>query len=88
MKQALGIVEVRSLSAAIQALDTMVKSASVEVVKLERVGSGIVAAMITGEVAAVSAAVENARDAVDGMAELISVNVIPRPDNEVDRLLW
>lgn len=87
MKQALGILEVRSLSAAIQGADTMLKSASVELLKLDYVGSGIVAVVISGEVAAVQSAVSNAQETVKNMAEIISVNVIPRPSDEVDKLL-
>lgn len=87
MKQALGMVETRSLVAAIQAADTMVKSADVRIVDFEFVGSGIVSVMIEGEVAAVKAAVENARETASQIAEIISVNVIPRPHTEVDKIL-
>ena len=86
MKEAVGMIEVRSLSGAIQAADTMLKSAAVRLVKLDFVGSGIVCAVVTGEVSAVLAAVENARRCVEGMAEIISVNVIPRPVDEIDKL--
>lgn len=87
MKQALGMVETRSLVAAIQAADTMVKSADVKIVDFEFVGSGIVSVMVEGEVAAVKAAVENARETASQIAEIISVNVIPRPHTEVDKIL-
>ncbi|KPU26734.1 carboxysome structural protein EutM [Caloranaerobacter sp. TR13] len=87
MKQALGMVETRSLVAAIQAADTMVKSADVRIVDFEFVGSGIVSVMVEGEVAAVKAAVENAKETASQIAEIISVNVIPRPHTEVDKIL-
>lgn len=87
MKQALGMVETRSLVAAIQAADTMVKSANVKIVDFEFVGSGIVSVMVEGEVAAVKAAVENAKETASQIAEIISTNVIPRPHTEVDKIL-
>lgn len=87
MRQALGSVETRSLVAAIQAADTMVKSADVHIVDLNIVGSGVVAAIVTGEVAAVKAAVENAAETVRDLGEIIATNVIPRPHDEVDKLL-
>lgn len=87
MKQAIGIVETKSLVAAIQASDTMVKAADVHVVDFNYVGSGIVAVIVSGEVAAVTAAVESATETVSGMAEIISSNVIARPHDEVDKMI-
>lgn len=87
MKQAIGIVETKSLVAAIQASDTMVKAADVHVVDFNYVGSGIVAVIVSGEVAAVTAAVESATETVAGMAEIISSNVIARPHDEVDKMI-
>jgi ethanolamine utilization protein EutM len=87
MRQALGSVETRSLVAAIQAADTMVKSADVHIVDLNIVGSGVVAAIVTGEVAAVKAAVDNAVVTAGQIGQIIATNVIPRPHDEVDKLL-
>ncbi|KNF07044.1 microcompartments protein [Gottschalkia purinilytica] len=87
MRQAIGMVETRSLVAALQAADTMVKSADVHIVDLNFVGSGLIAAIVSGEVAAVQAAVENATETAKGLGEIISSNVIPRPHEEVDKML-
>ncbi|MDV8115276.1 BMC domain-containing protein [Bacillus sp. BAU-SS-2023] len=85
--KALGIVEVKSLIGAIQAADTMLKSADVELVDIDLVGSGIVAAIIKGDVAAVKAAVENGEESAGRLAEIISANVIARPHDEVSKIL-
>lgn len=85
--KALGIVEVKSLIGAIQAADTMLKSADVELVDIDLVGSGIVAAIIKGDVAAVKAAVENGEESASRLAEIISTNVIARPHDEVSKIL-
>ncbi|MEG2291349.1 MAG: BMC domain-containing protein [Romboutsia sp.] len=85
--KALGIVEVKSLIGAIQAADTMLKSADVELVDIDFVGSGIVAAIVRGDVAAVNAAVENGKDSASKIAEIISTNVIARPHDEVSKIL-
>ncbi|ABW17928.1 BMC domain-containing protein [Alkaliphilus oremlandii] len=87
MKQALGMIETRSLVAAIEAADTMVKSADVKIVDLNYVGSGIISVIVSGEVAAVQAAVSNGTEAVKGIGEIISTNVIPRPHDEVSKIL-
>jgi ethanolamine utilization protein EutM len=85
--KALGIVEVKSLIGAIQAADTMLKSADVELVDIDLVGSGIVAAIVRGDVSAVNAAVENSKDSASKIAEIISTNVIARPHDEVSKIL-
>ncbi len=87
MNQALGIFEIRSLAAAIGAADTMVKAANVIIEDFNYVGSGVISVMVVGEVAAVKSAVESARQSVGQMAEIISINVIPRPHDEVSKLL-
>lgn len=80
------MVETRSLVAAIEAADTMVKSANVKIMDFQLVGSGLVSVTVTGDVAAVTAAVENAKLKAGEVAEVVSANVIPRPHDEVDKL--
>lgn len=80
------MVETRSLVAAIEAADAMVKSANVRIMDFQVVGSGLVNVTVTGEVAAVMAAVDNGRERASQVAEVISANVIPRPHDEVDKL--
>ncbi|MBQ7262317.1 MAG: BMC domain-containing protein [Synergistaceae bacterium] len=87
MQRALGSVEVRSLVGALEAADVMVKTADVVLASLDFVGSGIVAAVVEGEVAAVSAAVESGSAAAGLISEVIATNVIPRPVPEVHKLL-
>ncbi len=87
MRQAIGFIEVRSLVAAMEAADAMVKAADVHLDDFQFVGSGLVAVVVTGDVAAVTSAVEVAKDRTKHLGELISANVIPRPHEEVDRLI-
>lgn len=57
----LGFIEVSGVVAALDALDIMCKSANVRLVSWERkLGGRLVTLIVTGEVAAVNAAVENA----------------------------
>lgn len=87
MKEAIGFIETRSLVAAVEAADTMVKSADVKIVDFNYVGSGIVAVVVAGEVAAVQAAVSSGRDAAGRVAEIISTNVIASPHDEIDKMM-
>ena len=86
--EAIGMVETRSLVAAIEALDTMTKAANVHLVDMKRIGSGIVTVIVTGDVAAVTAAVESGKMAHTRTGgELISSNVIPRPHSDLKKIL-
>lgn len=86
MRQAIGFFEIRSKAAAIEAADTMLKTADVRIKDFNLVGSGVISVVIEGDVAAVRAAIENAKATAGHMAEIISINVIPRPNKEVDKL--
>ena len=86
-QEALGMVETRGLTAAIEAADSMVKAAEVELVGTEKIGSGLVTVMVRGDVGAVKAATDAGASAAEKVGELISVHVIPRPHQEVDVIL-
>ena len=58
-QEALGMVETRGLTAAIEAADAMTKAAEVTLVGTEKIGSGLVTVMVRGDVGAVKAAVES-----------------------------
>lgn len=77
--KALGIVETRGLACVVEALDAMLKTADVSYVGQKRVGSGLIAVMVEGDVAAVKAAVDAGAQAAQRVGELRSVHVIPRP---------
>ncbi|AAN82966.1 Hypothetical protein c4532 [Escherichia coli CFT073] len=48
-QEALGMVETKGLVSAIEAADTMVKSANVTLVGYEKIGSGLVTVMVRGD---------------------------------------
>ena len=53
MNNALGLVETKGLVGAIEAADAMVKSANVQLVGYEKIGSGLITVMVRGDVGAV-----------------------------------
>ena len=55
MNNALGLVETKGLVGAIEAADAMVKSANVQLVGYEKIGSGLITVMVRGDVGAVKA---------------------------------
>ena len=84
--QALGFIETRSLTASIEASDVMTKTADVWVVGTEKIGSGLVNVVIQGDVDAVTAAVK-AGEAVAKEIGVYAVNVIPRPHDDIAKIL-
>ena len=87
VQQALGMVETRGLVAAIEAADAMLKSANVVLVGTEKIGSGLVSVMVRGEVGAVKSAVEAGAANASRLGELVATHVIPRPHNDVEKIL-
>ena len=86
-QEALGIVETRGLTAAIEAADAMTKSAEVTLIGSEKIGSGLVSVMVRGDVGAVKASVESGAAAASRLGELVAQHVIPRPHNDVEAIL-
>ena len=85
--EALGMVETRCLVAAIEAADAMVKAANVTLIGTEKIGSGLVSVMVRGDVGAVKSAVEAGGAAACRLGEVVATHVIPRPHNDVEKLL-
>ncbi len=86
-QEALGMVETRGLTAAIEAADAMTKSAEVTLVGTEKIGSGLVTVMVRGDVGAVKSAGESGAAAAERRGELVAQQVIPRPHQDVEKIL-
>lgn len=86
--KALGLIETKGTLAAVEAADAMVKAADVTLVEKTRVGGGLVTITVTGDVAAVQAAVDAGVAAVERIAasSLAAKLVIPRPHEELEIL--
>ena len=84
---AIGMIETRGLTASIEAADAMLKSADVELVGTEKIGSGLITVIVRGEVGAVKAATEAGAEAASRLGELVSVHVIARPHDDTAKML-
>ncbi|MBI2118728.1 MAG: BMC domain-containing protein [Elusimicrobia bacterium] len=87
MKDALGLIETRGFVGMIEASDAMAKTAKVRLVGFEKIGSGLVTTICRGEVGAVRAAIEAGASAAQKVGELVSVHVIPRPHDDLEKYL-
>jgi len=85
--EALGMIEVKGLICLMEAADAMLKAANVRMVGWDKVGSGMVTAFVAGDVAAVKAAVDAGAASASKLGEVVSVEVIPRPHDELEQVL-
>src|ERR1044071_7003025 len=85
--EALGMIETKGLVALVEASDAMLKSANVTMIGWQKIGSGLVTAMVVGDVAAVKAAVDAGASAAGRIGEVIGEQVIPRPHEDVTQIL-
>src|SRR5262249_11802302 len=85
--EALGLIETKGLLGASEAADAMVKTANVVLAGKEFIGAGYVTVTVRGDVGAVKAATDAGAAAARRVGELVSVHVIPRPHEEVEKVL-
>ncbi len=87
MREALGLIETKGLVACIEAADAMCKAANVELIGYENVGSGLVTAMVKGDVGAVKAAVDSGVESAQRIGEVVTSLVIARPHNDINKIV-
>ena len=85
--EALGMIETKGFITLIEATDAMRKAANVEFMGWDKVGSGLVSAFVTGDVAAVKAATDAGAAAAGRVGEVVSIQVIPRPHEDLNIVL-
>lgn len=87
VNRSIGIIEVVGMTVAVAIVDTMTKSAFVEVYSIKHIGSGIVTIIIQGDLASVQVAIEIGKETAANFGELISFTVIPRPYEGLEKML-
>ncbi|WP_275137041.1 BMC domain-containing protein [Vibrio sp. DW001] len=81
MKISLGLLEVKGLALAINTADAMAKCAAINIIDIEKTnGDGWMVIKITGDVAAVQAAISSGASLANKNGGLVSEKVLPRPD--------
>lgn len=87
-QSALGLLETRGLTALVAGTDAMLKSANVTLAApMTQVGNALVTAVVTGDVAAVKAAIDSGAEAARQYGEVVSMQVIARPHDETATIL-
>jgi ethanolamine utilization protein EutM len=85
--EALGMIETKGLVPLIEASDAMLKAANVTLIGWQKIGSGMVTALVVGDVAAVKAAIDAGAAAAGRVGEVVGVQVIPRPHEDLGVVL-
>ncbi|MEM7771175.1 MAG: BMC domain-containing protein [Cyanobacteria bacterium P01_E01_bin.6] len=85
--QAIGLLETIGFPAMVGAADAMLKSAEVQLASYEMIGSGLCTAIIRGNVADVTIAIESGMHEAERIGELHSVMIIPRPLDDLEHTL-
>ena len=85
--EALGMIEAKGFVTLVEVTDAMLKAANVQFLGWDKVGSGLVSVFVTGDVAAVKAATDAGAAAGGRIGEIVSVQVIPRPHEDIDIVL-
>ncbi|WP_411680783.1 BMC domain-containing protein [Clostridium thailandense] len=87
-REALGVIETVGMAAAIEAADSCVKSANVELIGYELTkGSGLVTIKIQGNVGAVKAAIEAAKTSASKVNKVYATLIIPRPAANLEGII-
>ena len=85
-KQAIGMIECKGLISLLEASDTTLKAADVKMTGWTKIGAGYVTGFFEGDVAAVKAGIEAGADAGNQIGEVLAVQVIPRPHDDLSKL--
>jgi ethanolamine utilization protein EutM len=85
--EALGMIETKGLVPLVEASDAMLKAANVTLIGWQKIGSGMVTALVVGDVAAVKAAIDAGSAAAARVGEVVGVQVIPRPHEDLGSVL-
>ena len=85
--EAIGMLETKGFIALVEATDAMLKAANVQFMGWDKVGSGLVSAFVTGDVAAVKSATDAGAAAAGRIGEVVAVHVIPRPHQSLEDVL-
>ncbi len=87
VNEALGMIETKGFISLVEATDAMMKAANVKFLGWDKVGSGLVSAFVSGDVAAVKAATDAGAAAASRVGQVMSVQVIARPHEDITKVL-
>jgi len=83
MSEAIGMIETKGYTGAVEATDAMAKAANITIAKTIAIGGGLLTVICRGDVASVKAAVDAGAKAAGKVGELSAAHVIARPHDDL-----
>jgi ethanolamine utilization protein EutM len=80
------MIETKGLCTLLEAADAALKAANVTMTGYEAIGSGYVTGFFRGDVASLKAAIDAGADAGKRVGDVVAVQVIPRPHDDLGLL--
>ena len=88
MENAIALLEVQAMVAAVVGLDAMVMAANVKLIHVEkRLGGRLVTVVVEGNVSAVTAALEAGVEAAQAVGQVMCKEVIARPHPDIVKFI-
>src|SRR6266581_9048075 len=83
---AIGMVETKGYTGAVEATDGMAKAANVTISRSVAIGGGLIMVICRGDVASVKAAVDAGSKAAAKVGELVASHVLARPHEDLGKV--
>ena len=84
---ALGILEVRGITASIEAADAMAKTANITMLGTQKIGNALIYIAVGGDVSGVKMAIAAGAQIAAALGEVYASTVLPRPSQEVFQIV-
>jgi ethanolamine utilization protein EutM len=87
MEKSLGILETKGYAAAYSAADKILENSDIELIKIEKIGGGIISVFFKGDNDSLKAAFEKGIQQARLVGEIIALNIINEPNKKIEKLL-
>lgn len=84
---AVGILEVRGITASIEAADAMAKTANIEMLGTQKIGNALIYVAVCGKVTDVHTAIRAGLQTAEAVGEVYASTVLPNPSPEIFRII-
>jgi microcompartment protein CcmL/EutN len=87
METSIGIIETKGYAALISSINKVLEDTTIELIKVEKIGGGIVSAFFTGDVERLKAAFEKGIREARQIGEIVAAQIIAAPSKQINHLV-
>ena len=88
METSLGILETKGFAAAISAAEKILENNSIDLIKIEKTGGGIISVFFKGEKEQLQAAFEKGIQQAKLVGEIIALHISNQPNKKIEKILF